>query len=168
MAALRRQPLALLHQAKAEASPSAIVRPLISIRHFCLVEWESGWLVLREVIPTFRLAPWLANPPTFRHTFTMAICERCGFPDESGFIERRVERKLTRLCASCTARPAREVPSPFGPCKPHRGDFDDWDRPLDRWGRLYRPGFRVCKHTDCISTKHIKKQNEPANTRKHH
>lgn len=83
------------------------------------------------------------------------LCSKCGFQDESGFLARRKERKQELLCQSCLARPVRVVKTSFGVCRPHRGKFDDNDNPLDRWGRPFRPGFRLCGHTDCIEPTHI-------------
>jgi hypothetical protein len=85
----------------------------------------------------------------------MLICKRCGYADDSGFIARRRERKQAQLCQSCVARPSREVKTEYGICRPHRGNFDGRDRPMDRWHRLFRPGHRLCGNADCVEPTHI-------------
>jgi hypothetical protein len=83
------------------------------------------------------------------------VCDKCGFEDPSGFLERRRERKQSILCQSCLAKPVRSVKTEFGLCRPHRGKFGDDDTPLDRWGRPFRPGYRLCHRKDCIEVTHI-------------
>ena len=85
----------------------------------------------------------------------LLICERCGLEDASGFLERRRERKQELLCQSCLAKPVRAIVTDFGLCRPHRGKFDDNDNPLDRWGKPFLPGFRLCGRRDCISPSHV-------------
>lgn len=90
----------------------------------------------------------------------MLTCERCGYVDETGFLRRRKERHQSLLCESCLAKPVKRVKNQFGTCRPHRGKFDDDDNPLDRWGRPYRAGFRLCGNSDCIEMTHIVTQNQ--------
>ena len=85
----------------------------------------------------------------------MFQCVRCGYAEDLAFLERRKERRQEILCRSCLARPVREIKSNFGICRPHRGDFDYNDNPLDRWGKLFRPGVRLCGNRDCIEPTHI-------------
>lgn len=72
-------------------------------------------------------------------------CVRCGGDTN----------RSDKMCASCSARPARVIITRFGKCRPHRGAFDSDDNPLDRFGHLYRPGLRVCGFRDCISLDHV-------------
>jgi hypothetical protein len=43
-------------------------------------------------------------------------------------------------------------------CVSHEGNYTDDDQPLDEYGNLYRPGFRTCRHSDCINPRHILKE----------
>jgi hypothetical protein len=83
------------------------------------------------------------------------ICKRCGFVDQSNQISKRVERSGSQECASCLARPASTIKTAFGVCRPHKGDFDDHDNPLDHRGKLFRAGIRLCGNSDCIAKSHI-------------
>lgn len=87
----------------------------------------------------------------------MLQCEKCGLDDSSEleFFERRRERHQEILCRSCLARPVRSVKTAYGICRPHRGAFDQEENPLDRWGRLFRPGLRLCGYRDCIEPSHV-------------
>ena len=85
----------------------------------------------------------------------MADCIRCGYADEA--ITKRVERGGQPICNSCAARPTQRVVTKFGVCRPHRGDFDRYDNPLDPNGRPYRAGVRLCGNSDCIERTHIQK-----------
>jgi hypothetical protein len=59
-------------------------------------------------------------------------------------------------CQSCRRKnPERRIDYGFSkPCKPWLGDFDLEDNPM-RYGQLYKPGERVCKHRDCVEDSHI-------------
>ena len=83
------------------------------------------------------------------------LCERCGYEDTTGLLEKRVDRGASKTCPSCRARPATVVKTEFGECMPHQGDFDDYDNPLDANGELFRPGFRKCFKSDCVNPEHI-------------
>jgi hypothetical protein len=83
------------------------------------------------------------------------ICKRCGFVDQSNQISKRVERSGSQECASCLARPASTIKTAFGVCRPHKGEFDDHDNPLDHRGKLFRAGIRLCGNSDCIAKSHI-------------
>lgn len=83
------------------------------------------------------------------------ICHRCGMEDQRGQILKRVERGGSQECASCLARPTNSVKTDYGICRPHRGELDEFDRPLDHRGKLYREGERMCGNSDCIAKSHI-------------
>jgi len=83
------------------------------------------------------------------------ICKRCGFVDQSNQISKRVERGGSQECASCLARPASTIKTEFGVCRPHKGEFDQDDNPLDHRGKLFRAGIRLCGNADCIAKSHI-------------
>jgi hypothetical protein len=85
----------------------------------------------------------------------VANCIRCGYADEA--ITKRVERGGQPICNSCAARPAQRIVTRFGVCRPHRGDFDNFDNPLDKDGKPYRAGLRLCGNSDCIERSHILK-----------
>jgi hypothetical protein len=40
-------------------------------------------------------------------------------------------------------------------CRPHKGDFDGNENPLDHRGKLFRAGIRLCGNSDCIAKSHI-------------
>lgn len=83
------------------------------------------------------------------------LCERCGYEDTTGLLEKRVDRGASKTCPSCRARPATVLKTAYGECMPHHGDFDEYDNPLDSAGNLYRPGFRKCFASDCVNPEHI-------------
>jgi hypothetical protein len=64
-------------------------------------------------------------------------------------------RHMEPICPSCAAKPANGIQTDFGICRPHHGDFDDNDNPLNRWGKLFRPGYRLCHNRDCVEPTHI-------------
>jgi len=83
------------------------------------------------------------------------VCIRCGYEDASGHIAKRVERGSTQTCQSCRARPAEKVDSNYGKCRPWHGEFDEHENPVDRFGKLYKPGVRLCMNADCVEVTHI-------------
>jgi hypothetical protein len=70
-------------------------------------------------------------------------------------MEKRQAKGLSLVCSSCRARPARIIRSAYGVCRPHHGEFDDDNNPLDDNLNLYRPGKRLCGYRDCIEVTHI-------------
>jgi hypothetical protein len=83
------------------------------------------------------------------------FCDRCGYEDTSGLLEKRVDRGASKTCPSCRARPTSIVKTKFGDCLPHQGEFDDDDNPLDDQGNLLMPGLRTCNASDCLNPEHI-------------
>jgi hypothetical protein len=83
------------------------------------------------------------------------LCERCGYEDTTGLLEKRVDRGASKLCSSCRARPATTVKTEFGECLPWSGDFDTNDNPLNKDGSLYLPGLRKCGNSDCVQLDHV-------------
>ena len=86
---------------------------------------------------------------------TSGTCQRCGAPIKSRHALKRAEQGEALLCSSCTAKPAKSVATAFGWCKPHHGQFDSDDNPLDDHGKLYRAGIRLCRNRDCVEQTHI-------------
>lgn len=83
----------------------------------------------------------------------MLVCERCGNkeyrdPEKAG-------RRRSPYCSSCNAKPASTVLTAYGKCRPHKGQFDANDNPINEYGDLYRPGKRLCGYRDCIEKTHI-------------
>jgi hypothetical protein len=85
------------------------------------------------------------------------ICRRCGIEDQRGQILKRVERGGSQECSSCLARPSSSIRTAYGICRPHKGELDENDRPLDHRGKLFREGKRLCGSKDCITKSHIVK-----------
>lgn len=85
----------------------------------------------------------------------MPTCRKCGILDESSGMEKRQAKGLSIICASCRARPARIIRTAYGVCRPHHGNYDEDENPLDDAGNLYRPGKRLCGYRDCIEITHI-------------
>lgn len=83
------------------------------------------------------------------------LCERCGYEDTTGLLEKRVDRGASKLCSSCRAKPAAVVKTEYGECLPWAGDFDANDNPLDADGVLFRPGLRKCGNSDCVEPDHV-------------
>lgn len=83
-------------------------------------------------------------------------CERCGWVMSVIAAEARLKRgKSLWGCSQCMAGKAERVKTAYGLCQPHQGDFDDDDNPLDKLGRLYRPGVRLCGYRDCVAVEHL-------------
>ena len=47
-------------------------------------------------------------------------------------------------------------------CVTHEGNYTDDDYPLDEFGNLFMPGFRTCRHRDCVNPRHIIKDPKPS------
>jgi hypothetical protein len=82
-------------------------------------------------------------------------CKRCGYDPSGDPSAKTADLNMGDFCSSCTAKPTRVVKTDYGKCRPHLGDFDDNDNPLKPDGTLFRPGFRICRHRDCIARSHI-------------
>lgn len=83
-------------------------------------------------------------------------CERCGIWIEESIIQKREARGvIDHLCRDCKAKPTREVKYNNEICRPWWGELDDDFNPIDKKGKLYLPGPRICGHKDCVSSKHI-------------
>jgi hypothetical protein len=86
----------------------------------------------------------------------MFQCERCGCEmTEVVVLARRKRGKDLWGCAQCRGGKQARVKTAFGLCQPHQGLFDDDDNPLDKFGRLYRPGVRLCGYRDCVAVDHL-------------
>ena len=83
------------------------------------------------------------------------LCERCGYEDTTGLLEKRVDRGASKLCSSCRAKPVSVIKTEFGDCKPWAGDFDTDDNPLNPDGSLLLPGMRKCGNSDCVAEDHV-------------
>jgi hypothetical protein len=83
-------------------------------------------------------------------------CERCG-------IEVSLEAMLTReargnndkRCSDCRVKPAKQIRSDYGICRPWRGEVDEDLNPIDNKLKPYMPGVRLCGHKDCVNPAHI-------------
>lgn len=85
----------------------------------------------------------------------LVICRRCGFQQ---FVAADKRKRADSLCADCRRRPARTINYGLDkPCKPHGGEFDLNDNPME-WGSLLLPGIRLCKHSDCVEPSHIQRK----------
>ena len=79
-------------------------------------------------------------------------CRRCGFTE---FVPADKRKRQDELCADCRRRPAKTINYGLSKsCKPHQGQFDKEDNPVEL-GKLFMPGKRICKHSDCIEPAHI-------------
>jgi hypothetical protein len=85
-----------------------------------------------------------------------STCERCGYEWIQN--ERQLYRETAELkfCRSCKATESKSVMRDGWVCSPHRGEVDlDTMTPLDRNGKPYLPGTRICGMLDCITKAHI-------------
>ena len=91
----------------------------------------------------------------------MADCERCGcFMRDDTALTRVKRGKGLWGCQECHAGQMSRVRTAYGVCVPHKGEFDEQDNPLDRKGNLFRAGFRLCGHSDCVELDHIRASEE--------
>jgi len=86
-------------------------------------------------------------------------CERCGI-EEVVFrttLTKRLERneEYWANCVDCVTRQGRKYSKRSPDCKPHSGELDDDLYPLNKYGKPFRPGVRLCGNTDCINRDHI-------------
>lgn len=91
-------------------------------------------------------------------------CTRCGQSIMTNAIIKRQDRgDYNKDCKDCRTTEAKKVQYGTGQeyCIPHKGLFDEDDNPLDRQGKLYKPGIRSCGHRDCIRPMHIIKDPAP-------
>lgn len=77
-------------------------------------------------------------------------CRKCGFI----WTVAPKKRSSAQYCASCRAKPAKQVKYNGEACVPFHGQFDRMDRPIVH-GVLFMPGTRSCGHSDCIAVAHI-------------
>ncbi len=85
----------------------------------------------------------------------LVICRRCGFQQ---FVAADKRKRADSLCADCRRRPARTINYGLDkPCKPHLGEFDYEDNPMECGFHLL-PGKRVCGHSDCVEVSHIQRK----------
>ena len=91
----------------------------------------------------------------------MAECERCGCHMKDDTANQRLQRGRDLWgCGQCQAGRQTKVRTAYGVCTPHQGEFDEHDRPLTKNGELYRAGFRLCGHSDCVDLDHIRASEE--------
>jgi len=91
-------------------------------------------------------------------------CWRCGIAVDIEVYKKRVQRKIPDpdRCADCfdTDKAMKNTWTWVHPvlrkivCIPHKGDVDDEFRPLNKAGRLYMPGERICGMKDCVKRTH--------------
>jgi len=83
-------------------------------------------------------------------------CSRCGIEISRFAVQKKKERNIQPdICTDCTMRPTKHIVTNGEWCRPHQGEVDDLLRPLDDNGRLYKPGTRICGHSDCVRTTHV-------------
>jgi len=89
-------------------------------------------------------------------------CAQCGQGIPKTTIEKRKSRNVDDwdLCADCVRVPSTNIRYHHPVlgliwCYPHFGEVDALFRPLTDSGELYRPGERLCGHSDCVNLKHI-------------
>ena len=83
-------------------------------------------------------------------------CNRCGIQVSDGAVERRKARgTFDGRCQDCRGHRSTEVKYDGEPCRPWRGEVDEYFNPIDKNLKLYLPGFRTCLHKDCVNKEHI-------------
>ena len=91
----------------------------------------------------------------------MANCERCGCHMKDDTANQRLQRGRDLWgCQECQAGQQLKVKTAYGVCRPHQGEFDELERPLQKNGELFRVGLRLCGHSDCIDLDHIQASEE--------
>ena len=69
--------------------------------------------------------------------------------------EARLDAKREHITCQDCRRTERSIDYGLGkPCIPWMGEFDGNDNPM-KFGELYLPGDRTCKHRDCVEQSHI-------------
>jgi hypothetical protein len=89
-------------------------------------------------------------------------CQRCGIEAVVNARQLYRQTESTKLCRSCTAKPAKTNMRNGWLCFPHRGEIDlNTMTPLDKNGKPYLPGERICGTLDCTTKSHIVSYNTP-------
>jgi hypothetical protein len=89
-------------------------------------------------------------------------CQRCGIEAVINARQLYRETESTKLCRSCTAKPVKTTMRNGFLCFPHRGEIDlDTMTPLDKNGKPYLPGERICGTLDCTTKSHIVGYKQP-------
>lgn len=93
------------------------------------------------------------------------FCSACLIEISESALFKRIERGVVNAdqCEDCRdfGKPMRNSQTWNHPvlgkinCKPHTGEVDDDFRPLNKAGRLYMPGERICGLKDCIRRSHV-------------
>jgi hypothetical protein len=94
----------------------------------------------------------------FRYARLMANveCARCGYTWDI-----QSPRNREHFCTSCKAGKVQTVTGVFGPCVPWHGRFaPDHATPIDDYGKVVRPGTRLCGNADCVSARHIERDKD--------
>jgi hypothetical protein len=80
-------------------------------------------------------------------------CNRCGF-----IWNIRQPRFVDGLCSSCLAKQEKVLRTGRLACQPWQGRFARDDvTPVNQNGEPVLPGHRLCKNSDCVNPKHIRK-----------
>lgn len=93
------------------------------------------------------------------------FCSACLIPIDEDALIKRIQRQVVNAdqCEDCRdfGKPMRNSQTWNHPvlgkinCKPHTGDVDDDFNPLNKAGRLYMPGERICGLKDCVRRSHV-------------
>jgi hypothetical protein len=85
---------------------------------------------------------------------TANTCTRCGF-----VWKKSEPRFVNGFCSSCDALKGLPLKPRRSTCKPWTGRFAPDDiTPVDNLGHPYLPGSRLCRNSDCVNPKHIRKE----------
>ena len=95
------------------------------------------------------------------------FCAGCLIALNTSAFLKRVQRGVVNadLCEDCRdfGKPIKTVYTWKHPvlgtiiCVPHRGEVDDDLNPINKAGKLYMPGERICGLKDCVKRSHIVK-----------
>lgn len=89
-------------------------------------------------------------------------CQRCGIEAVVNARQLYRQTESTKLCRSCTAKPVKTTMRNGWLCFPHRGEIDlNTMAPLDKDGKPYLPGERICGTLDCTTKSHIVSNKPP-------
>ncbi len=95
------------------------------------------------------------------------FCSACLIEISESALFKRIERGVVNAdqCEDCRdfGKPMRNSQTWTHPvlgkimCKPHTGEVDDNFNPINKAGRLYMPGERICGLKDCVKRSHLVK-----------
>ena len=93
------------------------------------------------------------------------FCSACLIPIDEDALFKRIARGAVNAdqCEDCRdyGKPIKAQYTWQHPvlgkicCVPHKGEVDNDFRPLNKAGRLYMPGERICGLKDCVKRAHV-------------